>query len=145
MNAKEINGGAWTFRKEMIYMSNFPHTPPQFIALVLTHQVPISIAIILTSFILAFSTFIRAFLSFIFDLAWTRFVTSTRIYTLWRDFNFDSQKLSKMRRERATKWKEDAKKAKQERTREKLKKVEAKKRDLKEQELKRNRGPKSAV
>lgn len=60
--------------------------------------------------------------------------------------SFDSQKLSKIRREKTTKWKEDAKKAKQERTREKLKKVEEKKkRDLDEQERKPNRGPKFAV
>jgi hypothetical protein len=70
--------------------------------------VPISIAIIFVSFLLAFSTFTRAGLSFIFDLAWWNFITSTRIYTLWMEFKLDSADLNKRRLKTIRLWKESA-------------------------------------
>jgi hypothetical protein len=146
MNAHEINGGLWTIRTEMIYMSKFPLTPTPPFLRKLTLKVPISIGIIFTSFILAFSTFIRAFLPFIFDLAWTKFVTKTRIYSLWVEFNFDSQQLTKIRRERTSKWKDDAKKEKQMRKVARLEKAEKRrKREAEEEEKKLKNGPKFPV
>jgi hypothetical protein len=67
------------------------------------------------SFVLAFSTIIRALLSFAFDLAWTRFVTSARLYSLWLQFSFNSQTLNEIRSDWTSKLKEEARKAKQER------------------------------
>jgi hypothetical protein len=113
MNALEINGGLWPIHREIVYMSTFLRVRADVLERMLTIEVPISIAVIFTSFVLAFSTIIRALLSFAFDLAWTRFVTSTRLYSLWLQFSFDGQALNKIRRDWTSKWKEEAGKAKQ--------------------------------
>jgi hypothetical protein len=92
-------------------------------------KVPFSITIIFTSSTLAFSTFIRVFLSLIFDLAWTKFIISTGIYAFWDQFllNFDSQKLAIFKRDTVSKWKEEARIAKLMKEEMKLKKDEEKK------------------
>jgi hypothetical protein len=76
-------------------------------------EVPISAGVIVLSFVLAFSTFVRAFLAFIFSVSWTYFVTSTRIYELWTDFRTDSHSLTKSRKEHVRLMKEKAFKEKQ--------------------------------
>jgi hypothetical protein len=83
---------------------------PQTLPVSLTNnsKVPISIAIIFLSFLLAFSTFTRAFLSYIFDITWWKFITSTRIYALWVEFKFDSAYLQKRRLKTIREWKEAA-------------------------------------
>ena len=101
-------------------------------------SVPISIIVILTSFILAFSSFTRAFLAFVVGLAWTKFVTSTRIYSLWIQFKTNSHTLTKMRKEKTRKWKEEARAAKQKRREEKQKRKEEKR--VKEEEERRQQG-----
>ncbi|KAH7369612.1 hypothetical protein BKA65DRAFT_385928 [Rhexocercosporidium sp. MPI-PUGE-AT-0058] len=108
MNANEFEGGKWTFRQEVTYM------------------LPISVGIILTSFILAFSPFTRSLLFLIFTLSWTWFVTSTRIYSLWIQFKIDSQHLTKMRRDMARRWKENARAEKQKRRENKEKEKDTK-------------------
>lgn len=88
---------------------------------------------ILTSFILAFSSFTRALLSLGFSLAWTKIVTYTRIYSLWIQFKIDSQHLTKMKMDVTRKWKEAARAAKQKRREERQKSVDEKKiKELKE-------------
>jgi hypothetical protein len=117
MNTKEFNGGNWDFRTEMIYTCS---SPLLFLSTTLSSQipqilpnnnliVPISIAIIFISFLLAFSTFTRAGLSFIFDLTWWNFITSTRIYSLWMEFKLDSADLNERRLKTIRRWKESAK------------------------------------
>jgi hypothetical protein len=68
-----------------------------------------------TSFVLAFSTFVRATLAFIFSLGWTYFVTSTRIYDLWIDFKIDSRSLAETRKKYVRLMKEKARRERQER------------------------------
>merc|ERR1719262_1291904 len=91
MNSQEFEGGKWTFRQEVTYM------------------LPISLGIILTSFILAFSSFTRSLLFLFFSIIWTWLVTTTRVYSLWIQFKIDSQHLTKIRKDKVRKWKEDAK------------------------------------
>jgi hypothetical protein len=103
MNAKEINGGAWTVRKEMIFMSNFLLILAPLLCPNTSAASPDFDRHNLTSFILAFSSFMLAFLSFIIDLAWTKFVTSTQIYDICVELPLNSKKLSKIRSGRTTK------------------------------------------
>jgi hypothetical protein len=77
--------------------------------------VPISLGVIVISFVLAFSTFVRAILSFTFSLGWTYIVTSTRIYGLWIEFKVDSQSLAEMRKKHVRLMKEKARRQRQER------------------------------
>jgi hypothetical protein len=111
------------------------HSP--FEHLLILQTVPISAGVIVLSFVLAFSTFVRAFLAFIFELAWTYFVTSTRIYELWSDFKTDSKSLTESRKkhvrqmkEKAIKEKQARKEAKDARKEEEMRNEEAKKADL---------------
>jgi len=90
MNAAEFNGGIWNLRRELKYMF------------------PISLAIILTSFILAFSSFTRASISFFVSLIWTYLVTKSRIYGFWADFKIDSASLSERRKRMVREMKERA-------------------------------------
>jgi hypothetical protein len=103
MNAKEINGGGWTVRKEMIFMSNFLLILAPLLCPNTSAASPDFDRHNLTSFILAFSSFMLAFLSFIIDLAWTKFVTSTQIYDICVELPLNSKKLSKIRSGRTTK------------------------------------------
>lgn len=82
---------------------------------------------ILTSFILAFSSFTRAILSLAFSLTWTKLITSTRIYSLWIEYKVDSQNVTKMKLAMTRKWKEAARAAKQKRKEARQKKVDEKK------------------
>lgn len=74
---------------------------------------PISLGVIVTSFVLAFSTFVRAILSFIFSVSWTYFVTSTRIYGLWIEFKTNSQSLAEARKKCVRSMKEKARRERQ--------------------------------
>ncbi|KAL2063961.1 hypothetical protein VTL71DRAFT_4455 [Oculimacula yallundae] len=92
MNANEFEDGKWTVRQEIIYI------------------IPISCGIILTCFILAFSSFTRSILLLMVSISWTWFVTRTHLYSLWEHFKIDSLHLTKMRKDTANKWKEAARK-----------------------------------
>jgi len=80
--------------------------------------------VILTSFILAFSSFTRATVSYFCDLLWTRFITSTGIYVWWSEFKLDSQEIRRQRKEKTRKLKEEARARKQKRRKEKYEKRE---------------------
>ncbi|PVH76685.1 hypothetical protein DL98DRAFT_464692 [Cadophora sp. DSE1049] len=122
MNSHEFEGGKWTFRREVTYM------------------LPISVGIILTAFILAFSSFTRSLLFLFFSLIWTWLVTSTRIYSLWIQFKIDSQHLMKMRKDTVRKWKEKARADKQKRREDKQKVKDAKRiEELRSEEEQRER------
>jgi hypothetical protein len=75
--------------------------------------VPISLGVIVTSFVLAFSSFLRATLAFIFALSWTYLVTSTRIYELWIEFKINSQSLAATRKKHVRLMKEKARRERQ--------------------------------
>lgn len=89
--------------------------------------VPISLAVILPSFILAFSSFTRSVLALLIDLAWIYFVTGTRLYNLWVRFKTDSHKITNYRKRKAREWKETARKEEQKRREDKDKEREKRK------------------
>jgi biopolymer transport protein ExbB/TolQ len=102
--------------------------------------VSISILVIFTAFILAFSSFTRAFLSFIIGLAWTRFVTSTRLYSFWIQFKTDSHVLTKLKKQKIRKWKEEARAEKQKRGEEKQRQNEEKRVKAEDEKRRKERG-----
>jgi hypothetical protein len=108
--------------------------------------VPISLGVIVTSFVLAFSSFVRATLSFIFSISWTYIVTSTRLYELWIEFKINSQSLAETRKKHVRLLKEKSRRERQERHE---KREEEKARDLcrreKERELKEKQVPRTRV
>ncbi|KAH7383037.1 hypothetical protein BKA64DRAFT_175090 [Cadophora sp. MPI-SDFR-AT-0126] len=126
MNSYEFEGGKWSFRREITYI------------------LPISVGIILTSFILAFSPFTRSLLFLLFSVSWTWLVTSTRIYNLWIQFKIDSQHLTKVRKDTVRKWKESARAEKQERNEAKQKAKDKKRMEvLRSEEEQKQRGNES--
>lgn len=78
-------------------------------------KVPISFGVIVTSLVLAFSTFVRSFLALVCTVSWTYFVTSTRIYGLWIEWKVDSQSLTELQKKYVKQMKEKAKREKRER------------------------------
>lgn len=65
-----------------------------------------------------------------FSVAWTWLVTTTRVYSLWIQFKIDSHDLTKIRKDKVRKWKEDAKADKQKRREDRQKIKDAKRMEV---------------
>jgi len=87
--------------------------------------VSISLGVIATAFILAFNSWLRAILAFvfewtwnilasIFEWAWTKFITSTRLYVWWIEIKLNSRKFREKEKRITTMMKDDARAMKQE-------------------------------
>jgi sensor histidine kinase YesM len=111
MNNIQFSNGNYDLYWQLSYMRE---PSSHFIYLTNTLSlVPISLGVIVTSFVLAFSTFVRAILSFIFSISWTYLVTSTRIYELWGEFKIDSQSLAETRKKYVRQMKDKARSKRQ--------------------------------
>lgn len=118
-------GPSWNLHKEMTYICQLSsiHYSDQKLTRCLVF---VSTIIIATSLILAFSSFVRSLLAFIFGVAWMWFVTTTGIYDLWYLLKQDSGSLTRKQTEITRKWKEESRKKYLQRQRDKLKKHEKK-------------------
>jgi hypothetical protein len=114
MNTAEFNGGSLSLRREMSFIGSLESPLNGFWA---PNQsvVPFSVALIVISLTLAFSPIARAFIALVFDLAWTKLITGTRLYNIWLRFDVDSSALIKFRLEKTERWKRAAKMAEQKR------------------------------
>ena len=137
MNSAEFSGGLWSLKDELklicetqiFYCFNAQSVNTYCI-------VPISVGIICLAFFLAFSTLatsaawaLRDAVFFLVQLSWTKFITVTGLYGFWLDVKPDTGRLTKTRRKKVRRWKDEAKAKKQEQRRAKeSKKMEQQKR-----------------
>lgn len=77
--------------------------------------VPFSVGLIMISLLLAFVPLTRVIVSLIFDLAWTKFITTTGIYTLWLRLGVNGRTLIQWRLNMTDEWKKEIRHVEQER------------------------------
>lgn len=89
MNARELSGpdgGIMSLRYQFKFMCKSQNLPPNTITHVTSILVPISLAVIVVSLALAFSSWIRNFISFLTSITWATFTEYTYLRRLWKFF-----------------------------------------------------------